>query len=786
MASSRATSNRWRLTLAFLLVAGVLTSAPNAIAAADQPASIFCVGEGLSDASYFVENSVVDVDGSLLVVGTINNGPTQTGATSAFVAKYASNGDLDFAFGTRGVVRLGFGGTSHVAYGIAVDGSGRLVISGTRIRAGAAGGFVARLLATGALDPTFGTFGVALLPGNPVTTLAVAASGRILVAGSDLVALDDAGRVDLAFGSAGSAGLGQVSRILVQPSGRIATISGGASVHVVGLTANGVLDPTFGTSGSSDRTLTTDHHVTDVAIAPDGTMAIAGEHRIDGATFHGFVFRMLPDGVWDPAFTNALGWDTRNEGAASVTIAPDHSMAVVTSGFIGVAPSLARLTPDGALDDGFGDGGVIEGDGDPASLRMRSDGTLVLAVNDQPQQGAYVAGFDATGSCVDPLANSPATISSYHALAPARLLDTRVGLGRAGQDPVPAGGSVDLVVAGRGGVPSDGVSAVVLNVTATAATAAGYVTVWPTGVVRPTASSLNVERVGETIASLVTVPVGVNGDVSLFTQSGGHLVADVMGYYGPTGLTRAGRLTTIEPQRVVDTRSGLGVGGTTTRPGANETLSVRMTGVDRSVPTTASAVVLNVTATEAAGPGYVTVWPGGDRPATSNLNSAIGGQTIANQVIVPIGAGGTIQLYTQTGTHLIVDVVGWFTGPDDVRNGSGLLVATSPTRNLDTRSATAPGAMASVSVDVAGRNSIPPVGVAAAVGTLTVTEAAGPGYVVAYPDDHGVPLASNLNVELAGQTLANHVITRLAQGRFQVLTQSGGHILVDITGWYTS
>ena len=80
------------------------------------------------------------------------------------------------------------------------------------------------------------------------------------------------------------------------------------------------------------------------------------------------------------------------------------------------------------------------------------------------------------------------------------------------------------------------------------------------------------------------------------------------------------------------------------------------------VPLTgAGSVVLNVTATEASGPGFITVWPGStDRPNSSVLNLTYVGQTRPNAVLVPIGADGTVNLFTQSGTHLVVDVAGWF------------------------------------------------------------------------------------------------------------------------------
>ena len=115
------------------------------------------------------------------------------------------------------------------------------------------------------------------------------------------------------------------------------------------------------------------------------------------------------------------------------------------------------------------------------------------------------------------------------AVAPARLLDTRNAIG-APRAMVGPGGEVALLVGGVGGV-APGVRAVVLNVTATDATASTFVTVYPDGVARPDASSLNVAP-GVTIANLVIAKVADNGYVRLFNSSGSlNLIADVTGYF---------------------------------------------------------------------------------------------------------------------------------------------------------------------------------------------------------------------------------------------------------------
>ena len=129
----------------------------------------------------------------------------------------------------------------------------------------------------------------------------------------------------------------------------------------------------------------------------------------------------------------------------------------------------------------------------------------------------------------------------FRGVSPARTLDTRSGKGA----PVAAvgpGGTLGLKVAGEGGVPASGVSAVVLNVTATQPTAAAYLTAWPSGTARPQASSLNYVP-GQTVSNLVTVKVGEDGKVNLFNSAGAvHLVADVATGNGVPGPWAGGAL----------------------------------------------------------------------------------------------------------------------------------------------------------------------------------------------------------------------------------------------------
>ncbi len=246
--------------------------------------------------------------------------------------------------------------------------------------------------------------------------------------------------------------------------------------------------------------------------------------------------------------------------------------------------------------------------------------------------------------------NTPA--SRFNGLSPARVLDTRAGTG-APVAPVLGGTPIDVQIAGVGGVAGDADS-VVLNVTVTAPTTDGFITVWPAGSAMPTASNLNFVP-GQTVPNLVIAKLGAGGKVSMYNSQGAsHLVADVLGYFSPN---TGAKLIPIAPARLIDTRVDLGK-----LPVDQTPLPVKV--LDRGgVPASGvSAVVLNVTATDGTANGYVTVFPNGEAaPLASNLNITAG-STRANLVIAKVGADSSVALFNSNGTvHLIADIVGYFT-----------------------------------------------------------------------------------------------------------------------------
>ncbi len=384
-----------------------------------------------------------------------------------------------------------------------------------------------------------------------------------------------------------------------------------------------------------------------------------------------------------------------------------------------------------------------------------------------------------------PLRRAVGQSSRFVALAPARVLDTRNGTGGTA-GPLAPGSAITVQVGGVGGVPGSGVTAVAFNLTVTDTAAAGYVTAWPAGDAQPTASNINATAAGQTVPNLVIVTMPPSGVVSLFTQAGGHLIADVAGYWVAASAATSGRLVTLAPTRVLDTRDGTGAPGPL---GPDQTIEVQLAGRG-GVPTRgAAAVVLNVTATETAAAGYVTVWPTGrTRPQASVLNAPDTGSTVPNLVIVPIGRHGTVSFYSQAGTHLVADVAGYFTNGFGANTTTGLFVPVTPQRVLDSRNGQPVGRFwpsQRRDIPVAGIGDVPGPGVGAAILNITGTEAAGAGYVTAYPAATVLPNASNLNLDGPGATRANLALVPLGiQGRVSLFSQSGTQLIADVSGYF--
>ena len=383
---------------------------------------------------------------------------------------------------------------------------------------------------------------------------------------------------------------------------------------------------------------------------------------------------------------------------------------------------------------------------------------------------------------------APPSESTYISLSPTRILDTRsnVGLSGAFTSTVPR----SLPVTGHGGVPSTAI-AVTGNVTVTAQTAAGFVSLTTVSTPSPSTSTISFP-LGDTRANGVTASLGTGGVlwITYVGATGGattQILFDVTGYFVPdrTGAT----YISLSPSRILDTRSGTGLSGvfTSTVPRA-----LAVTG-HAGVPASAIAVTGNVTVTAQTSAGFVSLTTvSTPSPSTSTINVPLG-DTRANGVTAPLGAGGLLWV-TYVGaaggatSHVLFDVTGYFV-PDAT---GATYVSLSPARILDTRSNVGlSGAFTSTvprSLQVIGAAAVPSNAVAV-TGNVTVTSQTAAGYVSLTTVSTPSPTTSTINVPV-GDTRANGVTAPLGTGGVLWITYVGAtggattQILLDVTGYF--
>jgi hypothetical protein len=284
---------------------------------------------------------------------------------------------------------------------------------------------------------------------------------------------------------------------------------------------------------------------------------------------------------------------------------------------------------------------------------------------------------------------------------------------------------------------------------------------------------------GRAIPNMVIVGVGADGCIAAHNDFGTvDCIVDVMGYFSAAS---AGRLLPLVPDRLLDTRSGIGVGAGRLRGGSVIDLQVSGRG---GVPDGATAVVLNVGAVAPSGSGYVTVWPSGEGlPDVSNLNYTTG-RTVPNLVVCKLGAGGRVSIFANDGDlDLIADVIGCFTG-----SGVGH-VAVAPARLLDTRHGLGarPGLVdggTEIDLTVAGVGGVA-AGAQAVILNVTATSTTADTYITVYPEGVARPEASSLNV-MTGDTIANLVVAKVgAGGKVRLFNSSGRvHLIADVAGYF--
>ena len=329
------------------------------------------------------------------------NLPPQPRAASA-----TGSGALDTTFDTDGKATADFASFGDQANAVAVQDDGKIVVAGYSYQASSDSDFaLVRYNADGSLDAGFGTGGrVTTGFGNPqdsARAVAVQRDGRIVVAGrSDndiaLARYTRSGALDASFGSGGKVTTSFFSgsthwayAVTLQPDGKIVVAGAvGSDGLVVRYTRSGTLDASFGDGGRVVTDLGSSFDTfSSIAVRHDGRIVAAGERRHSGR--NEFVLaRYTADGALDDSFGNGgMVTTASSEGivARAVLLLPGGE--VVAAGYDRGANErfvLARYTHYGALDRGFGNGGrvfthVRSGDDRAYAMALQPDGKILLA-----------------------------------------------------------------------------------------------------------------------------------------------------------------------------------------------------------------------------------------------------------------------------------------------------------------------------------------------------------------------------------------------------------------------
>jgi uncharacterized delta-60 repeat protein len=339
----------------------------------------------------------------------------------------AAAGDLDATFDGDGIVITDLdSGSYDVAFGLAVQGDGKVLLAGETQSPTNASFAVVRYDSKGALDPSFDADGKVRTDFTPSSgqageSIAVQVDGKIVVAGAvgipdsgtgldfALARYNPDGSLDSTFGGDGKVVTNFASAtdwafsVALQPDGKI--VAAGIS-RVVGQTTFDFAVARYNQDGSLDATFDGDGRVVtpiaegsddaafDVVVQSDEKIVVGGY-----ANEYGVLVRYTAGGVLDSAFGagGKVVVDTPTRYAYGLALQKDGK--ILTTGTPGF--SIARFNPDGSVDTSFGQGGnataPFDTDASSQGVAVQSDGKIVAAGNGPHGHNFVVARFKPNG-----------------------------------------------------------------------------------------------------------------------------------------------------------------------------------------------------------------------------------------------------------------------------------------------------------------------------------------------------------------------------------------------------
>jgi hypothetical protein len=737
------------------------------------PSSTQCLGVGFDNTDSVGQSAALDG-----TTGAVSSGQT--------AQSNLSTGPIDSVACASSTLCLGVGAddsdlgqaeSMDPTTGAITDGQSAHEISGANILDGASCPTATQCLAVGGDD----TLGGAAVPLDPATGMVTSGQSAHDVGGTGLLAAVACASSTQCLAVGDDSGGDPVDVPLDPATGEITS---GQSAHDL----SGI-EGIFGVACPSSTSCVavgalaldaTELEGESYTLNPATGAVISGPHVLTGLDF--------PINITCPSATQCLAVGLNSDDTAGLAAPIDPATGVISAGqstqtVSGMSEPLGVACPTPTLC-------MVAG------LGINDGGTTVM---------------------LDPSTAAPPLISGrYTPLAPVRICDSRPvssfapanqcnsGAGPVGS--IPAGGTKTISVANEAdGVPANATS-VVLNVTAVGpSTPGGFMTVFPAGATQPNASNLNYPT-GETVPNLVQVGVGSGGDVSFASSSQTDLVVDVEGFTAPDPDPTASLYNALPaPLRLCDTRAPStftpanqcdGPGTAAGTLSANVSKNVTVTG--GSIPSGATAAVLNVTVVNPAAAGFLTAYPQGtSAPNASNLNFGAG-QTTTNRVIVPLSSSGKVSLVSSVPTDALVDVSGYYS-----TGGSEFTPEVAPVRVCDTRAVTSfspqnqcsnqhltSGTGNELTLKVTNGGAVSdevPSNATAVVVNLTGIAPSASTFLTVFPGPT-LPNSSDLN-PAAGETRANLAVATInpSTGKISVFNNTGSlDVIVDVLGWYSA
>ena len=317
---------------------------------------------GSTDARAY--QAALQSDGKIVIAGIAND--------QMIVARYLTDGTLDPAFNNAGTPGYAISsiGTSSIAYSLAIQSDGKIVITGEATISGVQQIIVARYLSTGLLDSTFNSVGYTTTPIGTSTIaqgVAIQSNGKIITAGytttsgvNKIVVACYAtnGILDTTFGTNGyTTTLIETSckalSIVLQPNNNILITgsvqdSGIQKIIIARYTPTGTLDTTFGTNGYTITEIGSDSFANFITTQSDQKILVTGQATVEEVS-QICLARYTPTGQLDTAF-NDLGYTTTKNGnnseAFSLTI--EENQKIIVTGYANIT-GLSHITIVGYL-----------------------------------------------------------------------------------------------------------------------------------------------------------------------------------------------------------------------------------------------------------------------------------------------------------------------------------------------------------------------------------------------------------------------------------------------------